>query len=157
MIENCCLCKCFTELYFFNRLLVVSLAILIAVPFVFSRSWTSLAGLVKMQRVSNAEFLRLRIVIKRLIKILINKINSLLCSNTQAQLASPQTSFGVLFSRIHEWVTNEPQRTSAGRLEHSSLYKFSACQKWEPAGRIGDFGIFLSGFSDLLKAHDWSS
>ena len=35
--------------------------------------------------------------------------------------------------------------------------KFGACQKWEPAGRIGDFGNFLSGFSDLLKAHDWSS
>ena len=28
--ENCCLCKCFTELYFFYWLLVVSLAILIA-------------------------------------------------------------------------------------------------------------------------------
>ena len=33
-------------------------------------------------------------------------------------LASPQTSFGVHLSRIHfyECVTNEPQRTSAGRL-----------------------------------------
>ena len=29
----------------------------------------------------------------------------------------------------------------------SSHRKFGACQKWEPAGRIGDFGIFL------LKAH----
>ena len=38
MNENCCLCICFTELYFFCGLLVVSLAILIAVPFVFSRS-----------------------------------------------------------------------------------------------------------------------
>ena len=45
MNESCCLCECFTELYFFYwLLLVVSLAILIAVPFVFSRSWTSLAG-----------------------------------------------------------------------------------------------------------------
>ena len=45
MNENCCLCKCFTELYFFYwLLLVVFLAILIALPFVFSRSWTSLAG-----------------------------------------------------------------------------------------------------------------
>ena len=35
-------------------LLVVSFAILIAVPFVFSRSRTSLAGVVKMPRVSNA-------------------------------------------------------------------------------------------------------
>ena len=30
--ENCCLCKCFTELYFFFWLLVVSLSILIAFP-----------------------------------------------------------------------------------------------------------------------------
>ena len=33
------------------------------------------------------------------------------------EVASPQTSFGVRLSRIHdECVTNEPQRTSAGRL-----------------------------------------
>ena len=36
--ENCCVCKFFTELYFFYWLLVVSLVILIAVPIVFSRS-----------------------------------------------------------------------------------------------------------------------
>ena len=36
--ENCSLCICFTELYFFYWLLVVSLVILIAVPIVFSRS-----------------------------------------------------------------------------------------------------------------------
>ena len=36
--ENCCLCICFTELYFFYWLLVVSLVILIALPFVFSHS-----------------------------------------------------------------------------------------------------------------------
>ena len=47
-------CKCFTELYFFYWLLVVSLAILIAVPIVFSRTWTSLAGVLKMPRVTNA-------------------------------------------------------------------------------------------------------
>ena len=54
--ENCCLCKCFTDLYlyFFYWLLVVSLAILITVPFVFSRSWTRLAGVLKMPHVSNA-------------------------------------------------------------------------------------------------------
>ena len=50
MNENCCLCICFTELYFFYGLSVVSLAILIAVPFVFSRSWTSLAGVLKTPR-----------------------------------------------------------------------------------------------------------
>ena len=26
-------------------------------------------------------------------------------------------------------------------------WKFGACQKWEPAGRIGDFGNFLNGFA----------
>ena len=36
--ENCCLCICFTELYFFYWLLLVSLVILIALPIVFSRS-----------------------------------------------------------------------------------------------------------------------
>ena len=36
--ENYCICICFTELYFFYWLLVVSLVILIAVPIVFSRS-----------------------------------------------------------------------------------------------------------------------
>ena len=36
--ESCCLCICFTELYFFYSLLVVSLVILIAVPIVFSLS-----------------------------------------------------------------------------------------------------------------------
>ena len=26
-------------------------------------------------------------------------------------------------------------------------WKFGACQKWQPAGRIGDFGNFLNGFA----------
>ena len=37
MNEKCCLCICFTELYFFYWLFVVSLVILFAVPLVFSR------------------------------------------------------------------------------------------------------------------------
>ena len=37
-------------------------------------------------------------------------------SETAKYLASPQTSFGVRLSRIH--FTNEPQRTSAGRLQN---------------------------------------
>ena len=49
---------------------------------------------------------------------------------SRIKLASPQTSFGVRLSRIHfssrpwgrnECVTNEPQRTSAGRLELNLL------------------------------------
>ena len=39
-----CLCECFTELYLFFWLLVVSFTVLIAVPVVFRRTWTSLAG-----------------------------------------------------------------------------------------------------------------
>ena len=30
---------------------------------------------------------------------------------------------------------------------HSSYCKFGTCRKWEPAGRIGDFGNFLNGFA----------
>ena len=26
-------------------------------------------------------------------------------------------------------------------------WKFGACQKWEPTGRLGDFGNFLNGFA----------
>ena len=33
---------------------------------------------------------------------------------------------------------------------HSSHCKFGACQKWEPAGRIGDFGNFWT--VSLLKS-----
>ena len=37
------------------------------------------------------------------------------------------------------------------QTSNSSHCKFGACQKWEPAGRIGDFGNFFSTVS--LKAH----
>ena len=53
MNESSCICICFAKLYFFYWLSVVSLAFFIAVPFVFSRSWTSLAGVLKMPPVSN--------------------------------------------------------------------------------------------------------
>ena len=80
MNESCCLCKCVTELYFFYwLLLVVSLAILIAVPFVFSRSWTSHAGASTQNASRIKRFSRLHIVIKPLNKKKINIINSLLC------------------------------------------------------------------------------
>ena len=36
------------------------------------------------------------------------------------------------------------------------LCKFSACQKLEPVGRIGDFGNFLNGFA-LSQFHILSS
>ena len=53
-----------------------------------------------------------------------------------AELASPQTSFGVRLSRIHECVTNEPQRTSAGRLgaepDSSSFRGFNLIFRQEP-------------------------
>ena len=38
------------------------------------------------------------------------------CRAGARAVASPQTSFGVRLWRIHECGTNEPQRTSAGRL-----------------------------------------
>ena len=62
--ENCCLRKCFTKLYFFYWLLVVSLEILIAVPLSFFvvnkhrlRELTQNAARIK-------RFLRLHIIIK---------------------------------------------------------------------------------------------
>ena len=49
---------------------------------------------------------------------LTGKLPIFLCQLAVA-IASPQTSFGVRLSRIqrNECVTNEPQRTSAGRLQ----------------------------------------
>ena len=67
-------------------------------------------------------FLRLHIVIKVLSKKKINIINSLLCWSVTL----------LMFIQT---------------LEHSSHCKFGACQKWEPAGRIGDFGNFSNGFA----------
>ena len=34
--------------------------------------------------------------------------------------------------------------------------KFGACQKWEQAGRIGDFGNFLTGFAKSPRVLRWS-
>ena len=34
---------------------------------------------------------------------------------------------------------------------HSSDCKFGACQKWEPASRIGDFVIFFNGFAKSTR------
>ena len=34
-------------------------------------------------------------------------------------------------------------------------WKFGAYQKWEPAGRIGDFGIFLNGFAKSPRVLRW--
>ena len=46
--NNCCLCKCFIQLYYLSWLLVVSFAISITVPLVFSHTWTSQAGVLKI-------------------------------------------------------------------------------------------------------------
>ena len=34
-------------------------------------------------------------------------------------------------------------------------WKFGACQKWEPAGRIDDFGNFLNGFAKSPRVLRW--
>ena len=72
---NCCLCICFTELFSFYWLLVVSFAIFIAGPFVFSRSWTSLPCRSSQNAARIKHFWRLHIVIKPLNKK--NKHNKL--------------------------------------------------------------------------------
>ena len=66
-------CICFTALFSSYWLLVVSFAIFIAVPFVFSRSWTSLACRSSQNAMPIKHFWRLDIVTK------INIINSILC------------------------------------------------------------------------------
>ena len=78
--ENCCLCKCFTKLYFFYWLLVVSLAILIAVPFAFSRSDHEHRLHEYSKCRAYQTLFKLHIVIKPLNKKL-NIINFLLCWN----------------------------------------------------------------------------
>ena len=119
MNENCCLCKCFTELYFFYWLLVVSLVILIAVPLVYIRSWTSLAGVN-----SKCPAYQTRFKITHRYKPLnkkINLINSFLCWSVTL----------LMFIQT---------------LYHSSHCKFVK-SAWEPAGRMGDFGYFFNGFA----------
>ena len=81
MNENCCLCICFTELYFFYWLLVVSLVILIAVPIVFSRS-VNIACRSTQNAARIKRFLRLHIVIKPLHKKKHNKFHIILKRNS---------------------------------------------------------------------------
>ena len=103
-------CTCFTELYFFYWLFVVSFVILIAVPFVFSRlvniacRSTQNAGRIK-------RFWRLHIDIK-------NKHNKL-------------------------FIMLERNSINA----HSKTRPQLTLQKWESAGRIGNFGNFLDGLA----------
>ena len=44
-------------------------------------------------------------------------------------------------------------------VEHSLYFEFGACQKWQPAGPIGDFGDFLNGFAEspplIVLNIDW--
>ena len=111
MNENCCLCKCFTELHFFYWLLVVSCNFnRFAVCF---QSFINIAcrSTQNVERIKR--FLRLHIVIKSL-----NKKNK----HNKFFIMLKRNSFNV------HW-------------------KFGACQKWEPAGRTGDFGNFLNAFA----------
>ena len=74
--ENCCLCKCFTELHFFYWLLVVSCNFnRFAVCF---QSFINIACRSTQNAARIKRFLRLHIVIKALNKK-INIISSLLC------------------------------------------------------------------------------
>ena len=119
MKENCCLCKCFTELYFFHWLLVVPLQFYRYV--VRFQSFMNIARRSTQNTARIKRFLRLHIVIKPLNKK-INIINSLFCWSITL----------LMFIRTRH---------------HSSLWKFGACQKWEPVDRIGNFGNVLNGFA----------
>ena len=41
------------------------------------------------------------------------------------------------------------------RNSFNAHWKFGACQKWELAGRIGDFGNFLNGFAKSPRVLRW--
>ena len=113
--ENCCLCKSFTKLHFFYWLLAVSLAILIAVLFIFmTESFMNIACRCTQNAARIKRFLRLRILIK--------------------QLNNNKNKYNKFFIMLK-------------RNSFNVHWKFGACQKWEPAGRIGDFGNFLNGFA----------
>ena len=43
------------------------------------------------------------------------------------------------------------------RNSFNVLCKFGACQKLEPAGRVGDFGNFLNGYSKSSRMLRWFS
>ena len=59
-----------------------------------------------------------------------------------------------LFKIAHRYKTINKKIDSINSLSRGSvtllkfLRKFGACQKLEPAGRIGDFGHFLNGFAN---------
>ena len=111
MTDNCCLCKFFTELYFFYWLLVVSCnfsRFAVCFPSFINTACRSIQNAARIKR-----FLRLHIVIKPL-----NKKNK----HNKFFIMLKRNSFNV------HW-------------------KFGACQKWEPAGRIGDFGNFFNGLA----------
>ena len=105
MNENCCLCICFTKLYFFYWLLVVSLVILIAVPFVFSRSqWISLAGVLKMPRVSNVfkDYTSIKPLNKK-----ISIINFLLCWSVTLLMFIQTLDHSSQSENRLDWILNE--------------------------------------------------
>ena len=121
MNENCCLCKCFTELHFFYWLLVVSCNFnRFAVCF---QSFINIACRSTQNAARIKRFLRLHIVIKPL-----NKKNK----HNKFFIMLKRNSFNV------HW-------------------KFGACQKREPAGRIGDFGNFLNGLAKSPCMLRWFS
>ena len=112
--------KCFTKIYFFNWLLVVSCNFN-RFPVCF-QSFINIACRSTQNAAHIKRFLRLHIVIKPLNK----KINTIMLFNIMLK----RNSFN-----IH--------------------WKFGTYQKWEPANRIGDFGIFFNGFAKSLRLLWW--
>ena len=67
------------------------------------------------------------------------------------------TAYQTLFKSTHRY-KNIKQKNKHNKffmmLKRNSFnvhWKFGTCQKWEPAGRIGDFGNFLNGFAKSLR------
>ena len=119
MNENCCLCKCITELYFFYWFLVVSLAVVIVTCAVCFQSFINIAYTKCRAYQTLFKINWLHIVIKSL-----NEKNK-------------HDKFFIMLKR-----TSVNVDSNTGLRSHWKFF-----QKWEPAGRIGDFGNFLNGFA----------
>ena len=89
--ENCCLCECFTELYFFHWLLVVSLLQFYRYVVCF-QSFMNIARRSTQNTARIKRFLRLHIVIKPLNRKL-KTTNSLLCWSVTLLLVTANLAF----------------------------------------------------------------
>ena len=73
------------------------------------------------------------------------------CANVITLYSLPQTSFGVRLSRI-QCVTNEPQRTSAGRLNFIVLYPYTKCSCKKTSNKLHQ-GVLTKIIFWVISSH----